>query len=74
MASGTGCCVGEAVTEAVEEQKTKAGGTGWGEERARRRRWERPARWSRVKLRRRVLKLTDQAAWMMRVVRVARSE
>lgn len=72
MRSGTGLC-GEAVTDAVEEQKRNAGDCGRGEESARVSRLCRPVMWSGTKLRRRVLKLTDQAAWMIRVVRVARS-
>jgi len=61
---------GEAMTEAVEEQKRRRGGCG--EERARVRRWERPARWV-VKERRRVVKFTVQAAWIIRVVEEERA-
>jgi len=61
---------GEAMTEAVEEQKRRRGG--WGAERARVRRWVRPARWG-VKERRRVVKFTVQAAWIIRVVEEERA-
>jgi len=54
---------GVAMTEAVEEQKMKRDRR---EERASARRWVRPARCG-VKERRRVVKLTVQAAWMIRV-------
>lgn len=71
MRSGMGRC-GEEVTDAVEEQKRKAGGRGRGEESARASKLCKPAMWSFTKLRRRVLKLTAQAAWMIRVVRFAK--
>lgn len=64
---------GEEVTDAVEEQKRKAGGRGRGEESARASKLCKPTIWSFTKLRRRVLKLTDQAAWMIRLVRFAKS-
>lgn len=58
------------MTEAVEEQKRRRGGRG--AERARARRWERPARWG-LKERRRVVKFTVQAAWIIRVVEEERA-
>jgi hypothetical protein len=61
---------GEAMTEAVEEQKRRRGGRG--AERAMARRWERPARWG-LKERRRVVKFTVQAAWIIRVVEEERA-
>lgn len=63
---------GEDVTDAVEEQKMNFGGTARGDERARARRWDRPAIWSFSKERRRVVKFTAQAAWIIVVVLAAR--
>lgn len=61
------------MTLAVDEQKMKFGGEGEEDASAKLMRLCRPAMWSFVKLERRMLKFTAQAAWMMMVVRLARS-
>ena len=73
ISSGMGL-LGKDVTDAVDEQKRKPGGFDRGEESANASKWCKPAMWSSMKLRKRVLKFTDQAAWITIVVRVAKSE
>lgn len=68
MISGIGIEEGFPRTVATEEQKRKLGGLGLGDLRANVMRLDSPPMWSFSKLRRRMLKFTAQAAWMIKVV------